>query len=120
MTSSLREREDGPDERTAVEAMGRDWRVNAETLTMADAAKICGISLRQLRRIRRGVAEEGKEVLFHGNRPPANRTDRAVSDKVIALRRKKHDGFSDATFAAKPWREEEVGVKLSGRGGAQR
>ena len=43
-----------------------------------------------------------------------------MSEKVIALRRKKYDGFSDAHFAEKLWGEEEVGVKLSVRGGAQR
>ena len=60
-------------------------RVNAEKLTMAEAARIGGLSLRQLWRIRAGVAEMGKEALFHGNRgrSPANRTDEAVREKVM-------------------------------------
>ena len=98
-------------------------RVNGEKLTMSEAARICGISLRQLRRIRRGVAEAGKEALFHGNRgrPPANRTGQAVREQVIALRRKKYDRFNDAHFAdkllsaEKLLSEEGVAVKLAVR-----
>ena len=92
-------------------------RVNAEKLTMAEAARIGGLSLRQLWRIRAGVAEMGKEALFHGNRgrSPANRTDEAVREKVIALRRTKYVRFNDAHFAEKLWGEEGVAVKLSVR-----
>jgi transposase len=91
-------------------------RVNAERLTMAEAARICGISLRQIWRIRAAVGEAGKEALFHGNRgrPPANRTDGAVREQVIALRRKKYDGFNDAHFTEKLW-GEAVTLKLSVR-----
>lgn len=92
-------------------------RVNAGKLTMAEAAKICGMSLRQLWRIRGRVAEEGKEAVFHGNRgrPPANRTAEALSAEVIALRRTKYVGFNDVHFAEKLWSEEGLGVKLSVR-----
>ena len=92
-------------------------RVKAEKLTMAQAARICGISLRQLWRIRGAVGEAGKEALHHGNRgrPPANRTDRAVCEQVIALRRKKYAGFNDAHFAEKLWGEDGVVVKPSVR-----
>ena len=92
-------------------------RVNAEKLTMADAARICGISLRQLWRIRAAVSEAGKEALVHGNRGrlPANRTDEAVREKVIALRRTKYVRFNDAHFAEKLSSEEGVVVKLSVR-----
>ena len=95
-------------------------RVNAEKLTMADAARICGISLRQLWRIRAAVSEAGKEALVHGNRGrlPANRTDEAVREKVIALRRTKYVRFNDAHFAEKLSSEEGVVVKLSGPPGA--
>jgi hypothetical protein len=91
-------------------------RVNAEKLTMAEAARICGLSLRQLWRIRAAVAEAGKEALVHGNRgrPPANRTDQAVREQVIALRRKKYDKFNDAHFTEKLW-GEAVTLKLSVR-----
>ena len=91
-------------------------RVNAAKLTMAEAARICGMSLRQLWRIRGAVAEKGKEALVHGNRgrPPTNRTPEAVREQVIALRRKKYDGFNDAHFTEKLW-DEAVTPKLSVR-----
>lgn len=78
-------------------------RVNAEKLTMSEAAKICGVSLRQLRRIRRGVAEEGQAALFHGNRgrPPVNRVDEAVRKRVLSLRQGKYDRFNDQHFCEK-------------------
>ena len=98
-------------------------RVNTERLTMAEGARICGISLRQLWRLRAAVAEAGKEALLHGNRgrPPANRTGQAVREQVIALRRKKYDRFNDAHFAdkllsaEKLLSEEGVAVKLAVR-----
>ncbi len=82
-------------------------RVKAETLSMGDAARICGISQRQLWRIRAAVGEAGKEALVHGNRgrPPSNRTPEMVREQVIALRRKKYDRFNDAHFTEKLWGE---------------
>jgi hypothetical protein len=89
-------------------------RVNAERLTMVDAARICGISLRQLRRIRGWVAEEGKEALFHGNRgrPPVNRTAESIRERVVGLRRGKYTGFNEQHFTEK-LREESTPVSLS-------
>lgn len=78
-------------------------RVNVEKLTMAEAARICGISDRQLRRIRVGVGAEGKAALAHGNRgrQPANRTEDGVREQVLALRRGKYDRFNDQHFTEK-------------------
>jgi hypothetical protein len=92
-------------------------RVNAEKLTMGEAARICGISRQQLWRIRAAVAEAGQEALFHGNRgrAPVNRTDEATRDKVIALRRTQYDRFNDAHFTEKLWEEEKPAVKLAVR-----
>ena len=75
-------------------------RVNAEKLTMSEAAQICGVSLRQLRRIRRGVAEVGQAALLHGNkgRMPVNRVEEAVRERVLSLRRGKYDRFNDQHF----------------------
>jgi hypothetical protein len=85
-------------------------RVNGGKLTMAEAARICGISLRQLWRIRAAVGERGKAAFVHGNRgrAPSNRTADAVRAQVIALRRKKYDGFNDAHFAEKLWSAERL------------
>jgi transposase len=78
-------------------------RVNAEKLTMREAAQICGISLRQLRRIRRRVADVGQGGLLHGNRgrEPANRVEEPVRERVVSLRRGKYDRFNDQHFCEK-------------------
>jgi hypothetical protein len=84
-------------------------RVNAEALTMREAALICGISMRQLRRIRRKVTSEGKQGLVHGNRgrPPVNRIDSATRERVVKLRRGKYDRFNDQHFTEKLQGEAE-------------
>ncbi len=91
-------------------------RVNAQALTSSEAARICGICVRQLRRIRRKVTEEGKEGLVHGNqgRSPANRIDPAVGERVVKLRGEKYKGFNDQHFTEK-LRIEEPPIELSVR-----
>src|SRR5229473_7629579 len=78
-------------------------RVNAEKLTMEEAAQICGLSLRQLRRVRRAVAEVGQAALIHGNRgrPPRNRVEEAIRDRVLSLRGGKYERFNDQHFCEK-------------------
>lgn len=78
-------------------------RVNAEKLTMKEAAQICGVSLRQLRRIRRRVAEIGQPALVHGNRGrlPSNRVEEAIRERVLSLRRGKFDRFNDQHLCGK-------------------
>lgn len=91
-------------------------RVNAEKLTMSEAARICGISLRQLRRIRRRVAADGQPALLHGNRgrAPANRVEEAVRERVLSLRRGKYDRFNDQHFCEK-LRKETPPISLAVR-----
>jgi hypothetical protein len=78
-------------------------RVNELKLTMREAAQICGLSLRQFRRVRVAVGQRGKEGLVHGNRgrPPANRTPPEIREQVIALRQSKYDRFNDVHFSEK-------------------
>jgi hypothetical protein len=78
-------------------------RVNAEKLTMKEGAQLGGVSLRQLRRMRRRVAEVGQAALLHGNtgRRPVNRVDTAVRERVVTLRRGKYDRFNDQHFCEK-------------------
>lgn len=91
-------------------------RVNAGKLTMNEAAKICGISVRQVRRIRVEVSDRGKEALLHGNggRVPWNRIMDEIRERVIGLRRTKYEGFNDQHFAEKLW-EEDPPVEVSSR-----
>lgn len=91
-------------------------RVNAGKLTMNEAARICGISVRQLRRIRGRVSDRGKEALIHGNRGqvPWNRIVEEIRERVIELRRTKYEGFNDQHYAEKLWVEKPP-VEISAR-----
>lgn len=91
-------------------------RLNAEKLTMKEGAAICGISVRQLRRIRKRVAEEGKAGLAHRSRgrPALNRIDARLRERVVNLRRGKYDRFNDQHLSEK-LREESPPVVLSVR-----
>jgi hypothetical protein len=78
-------------------------RVNAAKLTMMEAARICGLSIRELRRIRGHVTADGKAALVHGNtgRRPTNRVEESVREQIVALRRGKYAGFNDQHFTDK-------------------
>jgi hypothetical protein len=78
-------------------------RVNAGKLTTVEAARICGLSDRQLRRIRLRVGEEGKSALVHGNRgrSPTNRTAETIRERIVALRQRKYEGFNEKHFTEK-------------------
>jgi hypothetical protein len=91
-------------------------RVNAEKLTMSEAARICGISVRQLRRVRRRVAEGGQGALLHGNkgRVAVNRVDGLIRERVVSLRRGKYDRFNDQHFCEK-LRKETAPILLGVR-----
>ncbi|MFY9552213.1 MAG: ISNCY family transposase [Thermoanaerobaculia bacterium] len=91
-------------------------RVNAEKLTMNEAARICGISPRQLRRLRRGIAEVGQAALVHGNtgRPARNRVSEPIRRRVVELRRGKYDRFNDQHFCEK-LRKETAPILLGVR-----
>jgi hypothetical protein len=91
-------------------------RVNAGKLTMQEAARICGVSVRQLRRIRGEVSDRGKEALIHGNRGrvPWNRIMEEIRQRVIELRRTKYEGFNDQHFSEK-LRGEDPPVEISAR-----
>ena len=91
-------------------------RVNAEKLTMSEAARICGISLRQLRRLRRGIAELGQGALVHGNtgRPARNRVSEPIRRRVVELRRGKYERFNDQHFCEK-LRKETLPILLGVR-----
>lgn len=78
-------------------------RVNAGKLTMGEAARVLGLSLRQVRRLRRRLVQEGKAALHHGNRgrTPPNRCDPATATRILTLRREKYVGFNDQHFTEK-------------------
>jgi hypothetical protein len=78
-------------------------RLAAGKLTMQEAAEVLGISVRQLRRVRRRVEKAGRQGLVHGNRGrvPGNKLPAAVRRRMVRLRRGKYRGFNDHHFTEK-------------------
>lgn len=76
-------------------------------------AELLGLSVRQMRRLRRKVEREGVKGLVHGSRgrEPWNRTSEEVGEKVVRLAREKYQGFNDTHLTEKL--VEMEGVKLS-------
>src|SRR5437899_8908439 len=63
-------------------------RLGAEKLTLQEAARVLGLSVRQVRRIRRAVERAGRAGLRHGNagQVPVNKLRAAVRHRILRLR----------------------------------
>lgn len=63
---------------------------------MADAAPLVGLSVRQLRRIRRAYRQRGAKALVHGNRgrPSPRRVPAAIQARVVRLARTTYAGVN--------------------------
>jgi winged helix-turn helix protein len=92
-------------------------RLGAGKLTMSEAARALGLSLRQVRRIRRAVERAGKAGLLHGNqgRVPVNKLRAAVRQRLLRLRRTKYRDFNDQHFTEKLAEEEQPRLSVSVR-----
>jgi transposase len=88
-------------------------RIEAGELTVGEAAKVLGLSLRHTRRVRQRVKAKGKAGLVHGNRGRRSprRTARATVKKVLALAKGKYRGFNDQHMTE--CLAEDDGVNLS-------
>jgi len=62
-------------------------RLEAGVLDVGTAAELLGVSARQVRRLRARFRQDGMAAVVHGNggRPPANRTEPAVRERLVAL-----------------------------------
>src|SRR3982750_4833609 len=78
-------------------------RVAAGKLTTQQAATVLGLTVRQLRRMRRRVEQHGHAGLVHGNRgrPPGNKLAGLGQARVLALRRTRYVDFNDVHFVEK-------------------
>jgi transposase len=88
-------------------------RIEAGELTVGEAAKVLGLSLRHTRRVRQRVKAKGKAGLVHGNRGRRSprRTATATVKKVLALAKGKYRGFNDQHMTE--CLAEDDGVNLS-------
>jgi len=90
-------------------------RLEKGGLTVGEAARVLGLSVRQVQRIRWAVVDEGVRGVVHGNRgrAPSNRISDEVRRQVVELWRTKYERFNDEHFTEKLVRNE--GFSLSAR-----
>lgn len=88
-------------------------RIQQGAMTAAIAAKVLGLSSRQVRRLLRRVKKSGEKSLAHGNtgRSPVHRIDAETRKRVVELMQQKYAGFNDQHFTEKLAAHE--GLKLS-------
>jgi transposase len=81
--------------------------------TIGRAAKFLGISVRQMKRLRRKMKERGVEGLLHGSRGKRawNKTASEKLEKVIKLAREQYQGLNDTHLTEKLQEKEKI--KLS-------
>jgi len=87
-------------------------RIDAGALTVSEAARVLGMSRRQVQRLRRAVRQRGPGAVVHGNakRAPANRCSDTVRAKVVKLARTKYQGFNDCHLTEKLVATEHVAI----------
>src|SRR5262245_58977244 len=78
--------------------------------TVGRGAKLLGISLRQMKRLRRKIKERGVEGLLHGNRgkAPWNKTVSQRIKQVVELARGRYQGFNDTHLTEKLKEKEKI------------
>lgn len=78
--------------------------------SVGKAAKLLGISARQMKRLRRKMKECGMEGLLHGSRgkPPWNKTVLEQRHKVIGLARGRYQGLNDTHLTEKLNEQEKI------------
>lgn len=78
-------------------------RLERGALTTGEAAEVLGLSVRQVRRLRRAVEKRGRAGVVHGNtgRAPAHRRADPVQIRILELRQTKYVGFNDHHFTEK-------------------
>ncbi|MET0501475.1 MAG: ISNCY family transposase, partial [Candidatus Binatia bacterium] len=80
--------------------------------TVGRAARLLGISARQMKRLRRKIKERGVEGLLHGNRGKAawNKTVSEKIEKVLELARGRYQGLNDSHLSEKLKEKEKIAV----------
>jgi len=83
--------------------------------TPTEAAELLGLSLRQVRRLRRGFVERGPAALAHGNRgrPPAHTLPEMLRTEVVRLAATVYRGYNHTHLHE--LLAEEHGLRLSRR-----
>src|SRR5271168_905378 len=84
-----------------------------EGLACARAAELLGLSVRQIKRLKKRLREDGEAALAHANRgrPSQRRVPEAVRERIVRLARGKYAGFNDHHLCEKL--VEHEGLALS-------
>jgi len=87
-------------------------RLEAGALTVEEAARVLGLSRRQMQRLRRSVAKKGRAGVVHGNagRAPKNRLTKRVRDRIVRLAKTKYPRFNDQHLTEKLVEVEKMSV----------
>ena len=87
-------------------------RVERGELSMREAARVVGLSKRQMRRLCRAVEAYGERGVIHGSRgrTAANQTGEDIRKRIIELMRSKYAGFNDRHFVEKLAEVENIRV----------
>lgn len=75
-------------------------KVTEKKLTLAAVTPALGVSYRQAQRLKATAAAQGVRGLSHGNagRPPANKADQGLRERVLGLSQERYRGFNDTQF----------------------
>ena len=87
-------------------------RIRSGNLAVKDAARLLGLTERQLFNVRMRVEADGPRGVIHGlrGRRPVNRLPEDVRERIVSLRAEKYMGFNDSHFNDKLRLE---GIKVS-------
>lgn len=80
--------------------------------TVGRGAKLLGISVRQMKRLRRKMKEQGVEGLLHGNRGKGswNKTASEKINQVLQLARGRYHGLNDSHLTEKLKEKEKIAL----------
>ena len=75
-------------------------RIIEGRITIKAAAEVLGLSIRQVKRIKKGVRLNGPKAVIHGNRArkPVNVVDGNIKDLVVELKTGKYPGTNFSHF----------------------
>jgi len=87
-------------------------KIDRGELTAAQAGKVIGLSVRQVRRLLAEYRREGPKALAHGNRgrQPAHALDPSLRSRILELARDKYRDFNWTHFTEKLGKKEEIHV----------
>lgn len=87
--------------------------VEARRMTIQEAAKMLGLSERQVKRLKKAYREKGAARLAHGNRGKGSkrRTPEATRQRVVELAKEEYSDYNDQQFSEKL--AEKHGIMLS-------